>query len=54
MFAEKKLPVKDKFGQIIWKWKNANQLPNHAWDCERMQVVATLIHPKIHVIPKFI
>lgn len=52
MFAEKRVPVKDKYGQVTWRWKNMNNLPNHAWDAEVMQVVCALIHPAVHVIPK--
>lgn len=52
MFAEKKMPTKNKFGEVVWGWKNVNNRPNHAWDCEVMQVVASLIHPHIQIIPK--
>ena len=51
MFAEKKLPIKNKYGQISWKWQNKSQADNHAWDCEKMQVVGALIHPEITLIP---
>lgn len=52
MFAEKRMPVKDKYGQISYKWRNMNNADNHAWDCEVMMLVASLIHPSINLIPK--
>jgi hypothetical protein len=52
MFAEKKIPIRDKYNQVVWRWKNINNNPNHLWDCEKMQVVAACIHPSVHIIPK--
>lgn len=63
MFAEARLPVKDKYGQIRWRWINKHNKPNHFWDCEVMQLACVFLysdamyysnqHDKvINVIPK--
>lgn len=50
IFGEKKQPIKTKYGDIIWKWVKKGE--NHSWDCEVMQVVATLINDSIFLIEK--
>lgn len=50
MFAEKLTPVKDKFGQVKFRYVNRDAKPNHAWDCEKMQIVIALMHPHINLI----
>jgi len=50
IFGESKRPIKTKYGDIIWRWIKRHE--NHAFDCEVMQVVASLISDEVQLIPK--
>ena len=49
VYAEKKVPVVDKYGHKTWKYKRIFP-DNHGFDTSTMQVVAVMINGKVNLI----
>jgi phage terminase large subunit GpA-like protein len=39
--AEEYRQITDQFGEVRWRWVNPDEKPNHLWDCEVLQEMAS-------------
>lgn len=53
VFAEQRKKVIDQYGNIKFKWFNTSNDDNHAFDLGVMQVVCSMIHPGVELLPKY-
>jgi hypothetical protein len=53
MFAERKVPRRNKNGNIRWVWECRSNVDNHAWDLEVMGLAAVILTRKVALIPEY-